>query len=91
MSFLAVDVVTTLGPKVPAETTDGVVPYRRGAQSPSLPVLPLPLQPLGDHLAGGPLGCQALEPGQRHPGSTALHRVAVTVATGLVHCNINHF
>ena len=84
MSFLAVDLVTALASKVPVETTDGVVPSRRGAQSSSLPVLSLPLQPLGDHLAGGPLGCQTLEPGQRHPGSTALHPVAVTPPAGLV-------
>ena len=86
MSFLAVELVAN--PIVPVQTTGRVGAGGSWGESPSFLVLSLPLQPLCDHLAGGPLPSQALEPGQRHPGSAALHSVAVTPATGLMHCNI---
>ena len=84
MPFLAVQLVAD--PKVPVDTTVGVRTDRTRTQSPPLPVLPVPHQPLGDHLAGGPLGGETLEPGQSHPGPAALHRVAVTPSTCLVNC-----
>ena len=89
MSFLAV--VLMADPKVPVDAAGGVGTDWSRTQPPSLPVLslrvlPVPAQPLGDHLAGGPLGGETLEPGQSHPGPAALHRVAVTPATRLVNC-----
>ena len=67
MSFLAV--VLVADPKVPVDAAGGVGTDWSRTQPPSLPVLslrvlPVPPQPLGDHLAGGPFGGETLEPGQ---------------------------
>ena len=91
MPFLAVRVETD--PKVPAGTTGGVLAQWSGSSQPpplsvlSRLVLPVPVQSLGDHLAGRPPRGQTLKPRQRHPGPAALHTVAVTSAASLVHCN----
>ena len=91
MPFLAVRVETD--PKVPAGTTGRVLAqWSWSSQPPSLPVLPLlilpvPVKPLSNHLAGWPPRGQTLKPRQRHPGPAALHPVAVTSAANRVNCN----
>ena len=83
MSQLAVDLVT-----------DSEIPVQAAVRVPAhhLPpaVLPLPLhvlpgQPLSHHLTGGPPDRHALKLCEAHPAPTAVHGVAVSPPTGLVH------